>query len=63
MYVGELQTTGTGQIRVLSITNLQFAPFADIVIRYRIFKWRRPGVDSSYLLAAPIKKQGRGALL
>ncbi len=26
------QTIGTGQIRVVSITDLQFVPFADIII-------------------------------
>ena len=33
----ESQTFGTGQIRVVSITDLQFVPFSDIIIRNRIF--------------------------
>ncbi len=41
-YVGEIQTIGTGQIRVVSITDPQFVPFADIIILNRIFKWYRP---------------------
>jgi hypothetical protein len=37
MYVGAIQTIGTGQIRVVSTADLQFALFADIVMRHRIF--------------------------
>ena len=38
----DIQTIGTGQIRVFSVAYLQFAPFADIIMRNRIFKCYRP---------------------
>ena len=36
MYVGDISRSETGPIRVLTISDLQFTPFADIVMRHRI---------------------------
>jgi hypothetical protein len=41
--VGVSAKTETCLIRVLSITDLEFVPFTDIILRSRIFRWYRPG--------------------
>jgi hypothetical protein len=40
-YVGEIQTIGRGSIHVISITDLQFVPFADISLEHKIFSHGR----------------------
>ena len=43
VYVGVNTRNKAGQIRVLSITDLQFVSLADIILRNRIFEWNRLG--------------------
>jgi len=43
-YVGDISPIQIDQTRVLTISDLQFTPFADIVMRHRIFWWKKPCV-------------------
>jgi len=44
IYLGDIPRSETDQIRVFSIRHPQFSPFTNIVMRHRIFWWKKPCV-------------------